>query len=136
MILGRSDRGDDGVGPAVAERLDGPAVRHLEDPTRLVDLLPGHATVVIVDAVVSGATPGTVLVADVTNRPLASTWTTSSHTVGLAAALDLARTLGALPERLLVVGVEAASFEPESGMAPEVADAVPIAATVVAALVG
>ena len=103
---------------------------------RLVDLLPGHATVVIVDAVVSGAAPGTVLVADVTNRPLASTWTTSSHTVGLAGALDLARTLGAMPERLLVVGVEAASFEPEAGMSPEVVDAVPIAATVVSALVG
>jgi len=136
VILGRPDRGDDGVGPAVAERLTDLPVRYVEDPTRLVDILPGHGTVAVVDAVVSGAEPGTVLVVDVTRRPLAATWTTSSHTVGLAAGLELVRTLGAMPERLLVVGVEAATFDAEAGMSPEVVDALPIAAAVVGALVG
>lgn len=121
--LGSTDRGDDAVGPVVAARvaaarLPGVSVLSHEDPTGLVDLWRGRDTVVVVDAVHSGAVPGTVIVAETTqetdpfvDRAWARTGRSGTHAFGLASAVELSRALHALPERLVLVGVEAAGFE-------------------------
>jgi hydrogenase maturation protease len=53
--------------------------------------------------------------------------------MGAAEAIELARTLGRLPRRLVVYGIEGASFHPGAPLTPAVADAVKMAAGMVRA---
>jgi hydrogenase maturation protease len=48
----------------------------------------------------------------------------STHHLGLADAVELARALGRLPERLVVVGIEGRSFDAGEGLSPDVEAAV------------
>lgn len=138
--LGNADRGDDGVGPAVAGRLVGrdlPGVR-VVSPAEPVDLLDDGATadlVVVVDAVHSGRRPGTLMVRDATREPLPE-WTGAigTHALGLDAAVELLRALGRMPRQLVLVGVEAATFQAGAPLSPPVRDAVPAAAGLVVAV--
>ena len=144
--LGSPDGGDDAVGAVVARAVAAqlPCVRVVdhEDPTALLDAWQGHTPVVIVDAVRSGAPAGAVHWLETgQHRPSIGTLTWarrghgSSHAVGLAEMVELARALGRLPDRLVVVGIEAAGFEHGAPLTPAVAAAVPIAtARVCAAL--
>ncbi len=55
----------------------------------------------------------------------------STHHVGLAEAVELARALGRLPARVIVYGIEGESFEVGEELAPAVAAAVePVAEAV------
>jgi len=113
--LGSADRGDDGAGLEAANALarlvpEDVAVRSL--PGREITLLD-HWTdaplVIVIDAVVSGAVPGTVHLVDVSaGRLRLGTPPGSSHAFGLAEVIELGRALGRLPERLIVLGIEAA----------------------------
>lgn len=140
--VGNADRGDDGVGPAVAGRLLGrdlPGVR-VVSPAEPVDLLDDSASaelVVVVDAVRSGRPPGTLLVRDAHREPLPE-WTGAggTHALGLDAAVELLRALGRMPRQLVLVGVEAATFQTGAPMSPPVRDAVPAAVGLVVAVAG
>ena len=48
----------------------------------------------------------------------------STHALGLAEAIEIARSLGRLPTRVRVVGIEGARFDFGRGLSPEVEDAV------------
>lgn len=124
--VGNADRGDDGVGPAVVARvaaLADPAVMTTSssaDPSRLIDHWAGRGSVVVVDAVVDGRPAGTVTVLDAVAEPLPPDFgAVSSHGLGVGAAVELARSLGRLPNRLTVVGVSAGHFD-----GPELTDPV------------
>lgn len=142
--LGSRDRGDDAVGSVVAAEVAAlglPGVRVLvhEDPTCLVELWGEADDVVVVDAVRSGAAPGTVRVLDAStgalaDRAWAGTGRGGTHAFGVAAAVELARALRRLPPRLLLVGVEASSFEHGASLSPAVVRAVAPAAATVARL--
>jgi hydrogenase maturation protease len=59
----------------------------------------------------------------------------STHRLGLAEALELARALGRLPSSIVVHGIEGARFGPGLPLSPEVASAtVRLAETLVAEL--
>lgn len=139
--VGNPWRGDDGVGIAVVRAVaaalgpgDGPVeVRELDgEPARLLEVWRDRPLAVVVDAVRTGAPPGTVLpaVPDV-HGPAAG----GSHALGLADALRLGGALGRLPDRLEVVGVEGARFDPgdELDLSAPVAAAVPEARDLVLA---
>ncbi len=109
----------------------------IDDPSTLLDTWDGADEVVVVDAVVSGCDPGTVLTLDVSHDPLPSQgWGSGgTHALGLAAAVELARALGRLPRRLVVVGVEGAAVNPGEGLSGLVAASVePAAAAALLAL--
>lgn len=129
--LGSPDRGDDAIGPTIAAAVAGVVVErqmpgvHVveqEDPTALVELLDPHRerwdTVVIIDAVHSGAAAGTVAVIDAgAGQPSLATagarfdpGPAGTHGFGLAGAIELSRALDRLPPRVLIVGVEAVDF--------------------------
>jgi len=95
------------------------------EPTSLIDAWEGADAVWIVDAVRSGAPPGTVhrLDASCTELP-AKLFRGSTHHLGLPEAVELARALGRLPRRLVVLGVEGGSFEAGQTLTPAVARAV------------
>lgn len=118
--LGNEWRSDDGVGLAVARRLGGETLSG--EPVAVVEALGGDAEVVIVDAVSSGAPPGTIHTFDASGEPLPARLfgASSTHTLGLAEAVELARSLGRLPERVVVHGVEGRSFVFGDGLSPEV----------------
>ena len=129
--VGSTDRGDDGIGIAVAREAARREVRGVEviqvpDPASLVDVWDGLDRVVVVDAMSSRRPPGTVTTVDVTEAPLPEGgWAAGgTHALGLAAAVELSRALDRLPRRLVVVGVEAAQVAHGAELSPEVARAV------------
>ncbi len=128
--VGNALRGDDAAGLAVARHLrervpSGTRVLELEgDLSVLLDAWQGAECVVLVDAMTTGAAPGTVLRLDVRDAPLAArSFHGSTHSFGIAEAVDLARALGRLPPRLVVYGIEGKRFDAGSGMSPEVSAA-------------
>jgi hydrogenase maturation protease len=138
VAVGNRLRRDDGVGPEVADRLPQTiaapaAIVHSDDVLSLVDRWAGEDLVIAIDAVRSGAPPGTLYQIDATTTPLPAEWSfASSHQVGLAHAVEFSRALNRLPARLIVVGIEAGDFDHGTGLSPEVAAAVPAAAATVA----
>ncbi len=157
--IGQPFAGDDALGPAVVRwveqrlrdtRSGGPgsepgalgAGLRVElvpaaDPTALPDLLEGAERLIIVDAVLGPATPGTVVclapedLAEGDLRPV------SSHGFGVAEALRLARAIGSGDAPVHLVGVVAGNVERyTSGLSPAVAAAVPAAGRAVLGLLG
>jgi len=116
--IGSADRGDDAVGIAVVDALARRDLAGVDlvvgdgDPGWLIDVLEGRSCAVVVDAMRTGDhPPGTVVVLDASASGLPEpVRLASSHAMGAAASLELARTLGRLPERVVVVGVEAESM--------------------------
>lgn len=143
--VGNPWRGDDGVGWAVIDALeertrevaaaDPPLelVRADGESARLIDRWDRRVLAVVVDAVVSGAPPGTIrelaqagLPGDrpgpaAAGRPGLG----GTHGLGIDDAVALADALGRLPERLVVIGVEGRAFGDGQRLSPEVAAAVP-----------
>ena len=121
--LGNEWRGDDGVGLEVARRVRG---RVLEgEPLALVVVVDGEDDVVLVDAVSSDAAPGTIFRFEAGDEPLPTPLfgASSTHALGLADAVELARSLGRLPQRVVVYGIEGESFAFGKGLSAAVAAA-------------
>jgi hydrogenase maturation protease len=125
--IGNAWRNDDRAGLAVARRLagtlpEGVAVLEREgEPTSLMDSWEGAEAVWVVDAVSSGAEPGTVHRHDAGTQELpAQLFRTSTHHFGLAEAVELARAVGRLPEKVIVYGIEGANFETGETLSPKV----------------
>ena len=130
--IGNPDRGDDAAGRAVARWLRGvlpPQIGILEhdgEATSLLARLEGAEIVCLIDASASAAPAGTVRRFDVAAAPLPQgAFGVSTHGLGLAEAIELARALGQLPARCIVYAVEGASFGPGEPLTPPVAAAVP-----------
>ena len=129
--MGNPWRRDDAAGLVVARRLRGTLPAEVDvleregEPTALIDSWDGADRVWLVDAVSSGAEAGTVHRVDASRDALpAELFRTSTHHVGLAEAVELARALGRLPERIVVYGVEGERFDVGDELTPSVGDAV------------
>ena len=128
--IGNAWAGDDAAGLLVARmvRERAPAgvavVEHEGESTALLDVWDGARIAIIVDATSGGGNPGTVRVLDATREPLSGDLTgASTHAFGLAEAIELARALGRLPERLIVVGIEGERFDAGARPDPAVSGA-------------
>ncbi|HUO49528.1 MAG TPA: hydrogenase maturation protease [Acidimicrobiales bacterium] len=150
--LGNPYRGDDGVGPAVAELverrlgrtpLDGLGLRvevlaGIPDPMDLIGRWDDALVAVVVDAAETGTdaaiavSPGTVSVIaarrDRTLADLPAAWPTSTHHLGLGTAIRVAHALDSAPAQVLVVAVEGEQFGFSDALSPPVAAAVELAA--------
>ena len=128
--IGNPDRGDDGFGPAAARRLRARVVPGVEIIERRADLLAliedwsGFPFVVIVDAMASIGKPGRIHRLDLNNPLPIGFAPRSSHAFGVTETVELARSLGRLPERLVAYLVEGEQFEPGASLSPMVARAV------------
>jgi len=135
--IGNRFRRDDGVGPAVADRLAAlgiPAQEHSGEGAGLIAAWSGQTRVVVVDATQSGAEPGTVVRLDATGAaPPRGLFRYSSHLFGLAEAVETARALGHLPENLVIWGIEGADFSFGDALTPAVAEAADAVAQRIAA---
>jgi hydrogenase maturation protease len=140
--MGSEYRRDDGAGPAVADEVArtcagvdrmGP----IAEPLDLLGLWDGADLAVVIDAVRSGADPGSVELIELVDpeatdmsggHPSEPRGTTSTHGIGLAGVLRLSRAVGEAPGRVVVVGIEGGDFGQGTGLSPAVERAVPHAA--------
>jgi hydrogenase maturation protease len=136
--VGNAFRGDDAVGLAVAERLRGRVPAGVEvvpcelEPSRLIEAWEGAASALVVDAVDSGAEPGTLTRFDASADAVpARAFRSSTHAFGVVEAIELARALGRLPRRVVIYGVEGGEFAAGAGLTPPVDAAVELVAAAV-----
>jgi hydrogenase maturation protease len=125
--IGNEYRGDDAVGLIVARRLRGrlsASVKVLEqtgDGAALMEAWRGVETVIVIDAVASGAAPGAIHRFDANTRPISkNAFRCSTHAFGVAEAIELSRALGEIPQSLVVYGIEGKNFAAGVGLSPEV----------------
>ncbi|MEU7580119.1 hydrogenase maturation protease [Streptomyces sp. NPDC041068] len=130
--VGNAFRRDDGVGWAVIARLRERAAERPPptgtvlatcdgDPARLIGLWERADLAVVVDAAhAHPARPGHVHRLSLDAGALERARTTSSHGLGLGEAVELARVLGRLPDRLVVYAVEGADTALGAGLSARV----------------
>ncbi len=125
--VGNDYRSDDAVGLAIVRTLKAkelPGTLCLEsdgDGTSLIDTWSHGSRVIIIDAISSGAQPGTIYRFDVLTQPLPASYSFSStHAFGVAEAIQLARTLDQLPASLIVYGIEGKKFVAGTELSPEI----------------
>ncbi|HMD98474.1 MAG TPA: hydrogenase maturation protease [Terriglobia bacterium] len=136
--VGNEYRRDDAVGLIVARRLaerPNPTFTVLEqngDGAALMETWQGAEKVIVVDAVHSGAEPGTTYRLDASLQSLTAlaalppeAFRGSTHAFSLVEAVELSRTLHQLPPHFIVYGIEGRNFEAGTGLSSEVAKAVP-----------
>ena len=129
--VGNPDRGDDGAGRAVAKRLLARNacafdVRNCTgEATSLIDAWTGFDDVILVDACRGAGPPGSIhrILPDELDR-LARLQHPSTHSLGVATAIGLARALGSLPSRLVIYAIEAGHSVDGEGLSPQVDQAV------------
>lgn len=142
--VGNPDRGDDAAGRRVAQLLRKQHCGEVEiyeldgEPATLLARLEGARAAWIIDACRTGAATGTVHRLDVSVTPLRHACRgLSTHGMGLAEALELARALGQLPARCIVYAVEAGRFDAGAALSAPVAESVAVvAARIVAEVLG
>ena len=126
--IGTIDRGDDAAGLLVARRLRElhiEAAEHDRDGLSLLDAFSGHDHVILIDAVVTGAPPGSIRYWDAAEAPVVPDPVRgSTHAFGVAEAIQLARALGRMPARIEIYGIEGAQFGVGAAPTLEVAAAV------------
>jgi hydrogenase maturation protease len=158
--FGSEYRHDDGVGVEVAARLSGLTgvrdVGPVADPLDLLGRWDDADLAVVVDALRSGDVPGTLRSIELpagggaTPREHAADGVppssadvrlpggppaTSTHGIGLAGVIRLARAVGRAPGRVVVVGIEGDDFSQGIGLSPAVAAAVPRAVALVTRII-
>ncbi|UCH49225.1 MAG: hydrogenase maturation protease [Betaproteobacteria bacterium] len=130
--VGNPDRGDDGAGRMVVQALAGDLPEDIEvlqlsgEATDIVGQLQRADAAILIDACSSGAAAGTAQRFDVVDEPLPrELFAVSTHGVGVADAIELARALGDLPAVCLVYAIEGKRFDTGEPVSAPVAAAVP-----------
>jgi hydrogenase maturation protease len=122
--VGNEFRGDDAAGLVAARRLRESGLlvhEHQGDMAALIDRWKGADSLILIDAVAPGRTPGAIYRLDARSAPLdRELFNTSTHAFGLADAVELSRSLGTLPQHVLVFGIEAGNLALGVGLSPEV----------------
>ncbi|NND02191.1 MAG: hydrogenase maturation protease [Acidimicrobiia bacterium] len=123
--VGNPFRSDDAAGLEVARRLSNvTAYESSLGGFELMDLWQGAEEVVIVDAMHSKSAPGTIRVYNPLEQPLPAATFASSHAIGVAETIEMARRLDRLPASLSVYGIEAENLTSGTDVSPAVAAAV------------
>ena len=139
LCCGNRHRGDDAAGPLVADRLQelGITAQILNgEATEIMEAWSGADSVVLVDAVMTGASPGTIHVWNGDDLSLRNISSASTHGLGVGEAIELGRALGRLPGKLQVYGIEGTQFAAGTSASPAVEQAAAEMARRIADLVG
>ena len=138
--VGNVLRGDDGFGPAVVAQL-----KQLPEHVTVIEtgiggvallqeLMNGYDGLVLIDAMDRGAAPGALFV--ITPEVAEAVHVPDVHLANPDRVLSLAKAMGALPERVLIVGCQpAATEELSEELSPAVQRAVPAAVSAVEEIV-
>jgi hydrogenase maturation protease len=115
--IGNEYRNDDGAGLMVARTIrekQFPSVTVKEEfgeGVSLMEAWQGFQKVILVDAVSSGSTPGTIFRIDAKKEAVpANLFHYSTHAFSVAEAVELARVMNSLPPSFIVYGIEGKDF--------------------------
>ncbi len=145
VAFGNPLRGDDGLGPAVAEALRqqalSPHVEVIDGGTAGLEsalTFEGRSRIIVVNAADWGMAPGTVRKLTLTARELEKrpVHPNSLHAAGLMDALGLAAALGTLPAEVTLYGVQPRALEYETGLSEDVRAAIPALVQAIVASLG
>lgn len=124
--VGNRMRSDDAAGPVVIDRLQDRLPREVHlvesigDPVSLLGWWQSASLAVVVDAVKTGSKPGTVFQFNGHDSLPSAFFRQSTHLVGLADAVQMARTLGRMPGVLVLFGIEAQTMDYGEELSPAV----------------
>jgi hydrogenase maturation protease len=128
--LGNDYRRDDAAGLVTVRKLAmlvNGGMRIVEasgEGTALIEAWKGVDFVILVDAVHSCGSPGSIHRFDPHLQPIpVRFFHYSTHAFSVAEAVELARTLGQLPPKLILYGIEGKEFESGIGLSTEVEQA-------------
>ncbi|AGB22881.1 hydrogenase maturation protease [Mycobacterium sp. JS623] len=133
--IGNIFLGDDGFGPEVMrhvpQRLAGPRIQLVDYGIRgmhlAYDLLDGCEALVLVDAIPSRGSPGTVHIFEADLESLTAASGLDAHAMDPGAVFASLNALGGTPPYTVVIGCEAANVDEGIGLSAEVATAIPAA---------
>jgi hydrogenase maturation protease len=126
ICCGNPNRGDDSAALLVAQQLRQSGIQAEIQPGDALDLIENWDEtdeVIVVDATVTGAAPGTIRVWNGSLPEQVVTGSASTHGLGVAEAIYLAEILHRLPKHLRVYGIEGKEFRPGEQVSPEVREA-------------
>jgi hydrogenase maturation protease len=125
--VGNAYQGDDGAGLFVARMLKRKNLRDVRveyacgEAVALMESWRGAKTVILLDAVKPGASPGRVYRLNASKQPVpARFFDSSTHQLGVPEAVELARALQRLPSHLVIYGIEGKDFAVGRGLSREV----------------
>lgn len=126
VVIGIGDphRRDEGVGPALVERLTRLGMSDVDirvsdgEPAKLLEAWTGARLAIVVSSVLSRpARPG-----QIHRKKLSGS---DTHGLGVSEAVEIGRAQGRLPDHLIVYAVEAADVGDGTELSPAVAAAIP-----------
>ncbi len=141
IAVGNPLYGDDGVGAAVLARIerehllpDAVLVDVHTDALAVIDHFTPDGLHVIIDAAKMGEQPGRVVRFTPDEVRLRIKWDhLSLHGFGLAETFAMAESIGEMPERVVIIGVEPETIQIDRGLSDAVASAIPeVIATILA----
>jgi hydrogenase maturation protease len=121
--VGNPHRRDDAVGLSAVRRMDGVDTAEVSDCSELIDLWDGRDEVIVIDATLSDARPGTIRRIDAIDSPFPDIAFTSTHAFDLGTAISMSKLLGRLPASLTIYGIEADDISSGAGLTPSVQSA-------------
>ena len=128
--VGNLYRSDDAVGLIVLEKLRSQSLRGVllkeivGDGLSIIQEWTEKDRVIIIDAVSSGSSPGTIFRFDLLKQQIPNTkFHFSSHAINIISAIELAVQLKKLPAELTLFAIEGKSFGFGSVISPEVFEA-------------
>ena len=115
---GNEFRGDDAAGIEVVRQLERATVGNTDvrecsgEGAALMDAWSGYDDVTIVDAALGNIAPGELRQWEATQKALPSEWrSASTHSFGVADAIEVGRALDVLPQRLTILAIGGKQFE-------------------------
>jgi hydrogenase maturation protease len=128
--IGNLFRADDAVGLLAARRLKdlvGDRAEVIEAELaglNVLDLMAGAPAVILIDAARSGRPAGTMHRLDASADPISEDlFPHSTHVLNAVDAIEMGRTLGLLPPRVILYGVEVGDTTAGNSLSPAVAGA-------------
>lgn len=125
--IGNEFRSDDAAGLIAANRIKSLGLDNIivvesdGDGTSLINQWEGKSNVILIDAVLSDSSPGTIHRVELNGDAFPeAVFKFSTHLFSLPQAIKLSASLDKLPDRLIIFGIEAKSFEFGIGLSEEV----------------
>lgn len=125
--VGNQYRSDDAAGLVTAEMLNAKEHKGIEvikqsgEGASLIECWKNADSVVLIDAVHSGAEPGTTFRIDVHKQQLQREYFRhSTHSFGVAEAVELARAMNQLPKQFVIFGIEGKNYIAGTELSAEV----------------
>jgi len=129
--IGNEYRSDDAAGLIAARNIkklgleDADVIESNGDGAGLIDSWTGREHVILIDAVLSGSAPGTVHRIELGKSILpAEFFKFSTHLFSIPQAIYLSASIGKLPDKIIILGIEGASFETGKAVSAEVEQAI------------